>query len=114
MPCDTKLLAGQSITDRKAEVEAAIKALSAGLITGKIKTVVSKEGAVAFAGFDDKARNRVTDACAYRILMIKGSAVAKAKIMLAQQMSGYTVNRQVIGQGVHSHDGGLSWHDHKG
>jgi hypothetical protein len=111
MPCDTRTLPGQSLTDRKTEVLEAIKALSAGLVSGKIKTVVSKEGALAFAGWDDKARNRVTDACAYRLLMVKGSSLAKAKVAQAQQISGFSVNRQVIGAGVHSHDGGKTWHN---
>jgi hypothetical protein len=25
-------------------------------------------------------------------------------------MAGRTVNKQIIGQGVHSHDGGQTWH----
>jgi hypothetical protein len=31
-------------------------------------------------------------------------------IAKAEQVAGRSVNRQVVGQGVHSHDGGESWH----
>jgi hypothetical protein len=108
MPCDTKTLPGQTLTDRKNEVRDAIKALSAGLVSGKIKTIVGPQGAVAFDGWTE--RSRVTDACAYRVLMVQGSALAKAKIEAAQTMSGRMINKQVIGAGVHSHDGGKTWH----
>ena len=32
----------------------------------------------------------------------------------AEQLAGRSVSRQVVSQGAHSHDGGRSWHDHKG
>jgi len=46
--------------------------------------------------------------------MVQGSALARAAVTRAEQMAGRSVSRQVIGQGAHSHDGGQTWHDHKG
>ncbi len=109
MPCDTKFLPGQTLTERKAEVQDAIKALQAGLVSGKIKTVVGPQGAVAFEGWTQ--RNRVTDACAYRTIMVRGSALAKNAIEKAALLAGRSINKQAVGAGVHSHDGGKTWHD---
>ena len=46
--------------------------------------------------------------------MISGSPLAKMKIAQAELLAGRTVDKQVIGQGAHSHDGGKTWHNHKG
>jgi hypothetical protein len=69
---------------------------------------------VAFIGLTDQERDGVTDACAYRRIMATGSALAKAKIASAEALSGRTVNRQAVAQGHHTHDGGQTWHNHKG
>jgi hypothetical protein len=39
--------------------------------------------------------------------------LAKAKIAQAEMLSGRSINKQAVGAGVHSHDGGATWH-HKG
>lgn len=114
MPCDTSFLPGQTITQRKDEVKRVIKTLDAFLTRGIVKAKVGPQGAIAFTGFPEDERNRVTDACAYRQIMATGSGLAKAKIALAEAMAGRPVNRQLVGQGVHSHDNGQTWHDHKG
>ncbi len=111
MPCDTKLKAGQTIQQRAVEVRSAVERLSQELAAGRVKAVVSANGGVAFAGLSDADRNGITDACAYRRLMVSGSSLAKAKIAQAETMAGRTVNRQAIGQGLHSHDGGKTWHN---
>lgn len=56
-------------------------------------------------------RDGVTDACMYRRLMATGSSLTKAAIQRAEQIAGRSVDRKVIANGVHSHDGGRSWHD---
>jgi hypothetical protein len=109
MPCDTRLKANQTISQRKAEVVAAVEKLARGLAAGTVKAVVGKQGAIAFDGFD-KDRDGVTDACAYRRLMATGSALAKAAISRAEQMAGRSVDRQAVAHGHHSHDGGKTWH----
>jgi hypothetical protein len=42
--------------------------------------------------------------------MATGSALARAAIEKAEAMAGRGVDRKVIGQGVHSHDFGKTWH----
>jgi hypothetical protein len=110
MPCDTKLKANQTIQQRAAEVRTVVEKLSQALASGRVKAVVGANGGVAFAGFDGE-RDGVTDACAYRRLMVSGSALAKAKVAQAEVMAGRSINRMAIGQGLHSHDGGKTWHD---
>ena len=110
MPCDTRLKKNQALTERKLEVREAIAALSAALVAGRAKAVIGPQGAIAFAGWAEGASARVTDACAYRMLMATGSALAKQAIARAEQLSGRSVNRQAINSGWHSHDGGASFH----
>lgn len=110
MPCDTQLLAKQTLTERKTEVRASIARLSTLLAKRLVKPVIGPQGAITFQGWTDDDRSRVTDACAYRQIMATGSVFAKAEIARAEQMAGRSADRRVIGQGVHSHDGGASWH----
>jgi hypothetical protein len=42
--------------------------------------------------------------------MASGFALAKLAIMKAEQLAGRTVDRKVVAQGTHSHDGGRTWH----
>jgi hypothetical protein len=111
MPCDTKLKQGQTISERATEVRAAVEQISQGLAAGRIKAVVSPTGGVAFDGISQAERNGITDACAYRRLLVSGSSLAKAAIARAEQLAGRSVNRQAIAQGLHSHDGGKTWHN---
>lgn len=114
MPCDTRLKSGQTISERKAEVRKSVANLDRLLTSGKVRVTVGPQGAVAFSAWADNERDGVTDACAYRQIMATGSALARAAIARAEQMQGRSINRQVVGHGVHSHDGGRTWHDHKG
>ena len=108
MPCDTKLKPNQTITQRKLEITEVVDRIQKGLLSGSIKLRLSPQGAVAFDGIDDGAKNNVTDACAYRRIMATGSALAKAKLQAASALLGKQV---VTTNGVHSHDGGKTWHN---
>ena len=110
MPCDTLLKPKQTIQQRAEEIRRAVAGLSDALASGRIKARVGPQGAIAFVGWDDVERDGVTDACAYRRLMVTGSALAKAAIARAEQMAGRSVDRRVIAHGEHSHDGGHTWH----
>jgi len=114
MPCDTIRKPNQTITDRKTEIKAAVSVLDKLIAANKVRVKVGPQGAVAFDGWSDAERNGVTDACAFRRLMVTGSALAKAKVAQAEMVAGRSVNKQVVGQGAHSHDGGHTWHGHKG
>ena len=110
MPCDTRLKPRQTITSRKDEVRKVIERLNKGLTSGAIRVKVGPQGGVAFVGLSTEERDGVTDACAYRRIMVTGSALAKAAIARAEQLAGRTVDKAAVAQGVHSHDGGHTWH----
>jgi hypothetical protein len=111
MPCDTRARQGQTLTQRKEEVREAIARLSIALMKRQVRPVIDRAtGAITFAGWTEEQRGRVSDACAYRMIMVTGSALARAEITRAEQMAGRSVNRQAVTAGVHSHDGGGSWH----
>lgn len=113
MPCDRKLKKGQTLQQRAEEVRKVVDRLGEGLAKGNVKAKVGPQGAIAFVGLTEDERDGVTDACAYRRLLVSGSSLAKAAITRAEQLAGRSVDKQVIGQGAHSHDGGKTWHDHK-
>jgi hypothetical protein len=112
MPCDTRRKAGQSITERKKEIRDSVASLAFALEAGKARVKVGPQGAIVFEAWTD--RNDITDACAYRQLMAMGSSLVKAKIAQAERLAGRPVSKQMIAQGAHSHDGGATWHSHKG
>lgn len=114
MPCETQLKPQQTISERATEVRAVVAKISAALASGKIKPLVSAQGGITFLGLTDQERDGVTDGCIYRRIMATGSATAKLAIARAEQRAGRTINRTAVAQGLHSHDGGVTWHDHKG
>lgn len=114
MPCDRKLKPRQTPKQRAEEIRKAVAKLNAGLTAGSIKAYVSREGGITFQGFAELDRDGVTDGCAYRRIMATGSMSAKLAIMQAEQKAGRSVDKQAVAQGLHSHDGGATWHHHKG
>ncbi len=111
MPCDTRLKPKQTIQQRADEVRKVVYDVNSLISTGRIKPVIDKKtGAIAFEGLDENIRDGVTDGCIYRRLMVTGSSLTKAAIARAEQIAGRSVNKQAVGQGVHSHDGGKTWH----
>ena len=119
MSCDTRLKRNyrnqnrlQTISERAAEVRQVAIDVNSLIAAGKVKPVVDKRtGAIAFQGLDDNIRDGATDACIYRRIMVTGSSLTKAKLAQAEAIAGRTVNKQALAAGVHSHDGGGSWHD---
>lgn len=114
MPCDTRLKPKQTIQQRAAEVRAVVDNMNRLLISGRVKAMVGPQGAIAFQGLSEAERDGVTDNCAYRRLMSSGSALAKLAIERAELLAGRKIDKMVVGHGAHSHDGGATWHDHKG
>jgi hypothetical protein len=113
MPCDRTFKRGQTISQRKAEVNAVVNRVVAGLLTGKVKAKIGPQGALAFIGLDDNVRDDVSDACIYRAIQRSGSSLAMAQIAKAEAMAGRPVSALAMGQGAHSHDNGVTWHSHK-
>lgn len=114
MPCETRLKTGQTIKARVLEVREVVERLARGLARGTMKAVVGPTGGVAFTGLTDAERDGVTDACAYRRLLATGSPLAIQAIQKAEAAAGRTVDRMAVAHGHHSHDGGATWHHHKG
>jgi hypothetical protein len=109
MACDTQVFnANQTLTERKLQVKETVDLLAKALVRGDVKATVGPQGAIAFAGWQD--RKGITDACAYRRIMATGSALAKAKLAQAEQLAGRAVDKKLVGHGHHSHDGGKTWH----
>jgi len=113
VPCDSRRLPGQSLTQRKEEIRTTIAKLSAAIIAGRVKPKVSKEGGIIFEGWLNQDRNRITDSCALRQVTATGSALALQAIQRAEILAGRKLDRQAIAQGLHTHDG-VHFHHHKG
>ena len=110
MPCETMLKPRQTAAQRIAEVRKAAQTIDRLLVSQRAKVKVGPQGAVVFTGIPDSDRDGLTDACIYRMLTRTGSAAARLAITRAEQLAGRTVDRRVVAQGTHSHDGGQSWH----
>lgn len=114
MPCDTRVKRGQSLDQRKTEVKTIVEQVASKLATGAIKAKVGPTGGITFLGLTDDQRDGVTDACIYRRVMATGSVAAKLAIQQAEMYAGRAVDRHAVAHGHHSHDGGHTWHHHKG
>lgn len=109
MPCEGMMKKNQTVQQRAAEVRSAVARLNILLTKRLVWPVVGSQGAIAFAGWQEADRAGVTDACAYRRIMATGSALARAEIARAEQLTGRTVDKKVVAAGTHSHDGGETW-----
>jgi hypothetical protein len=98
------------MSERATEVRQRAKEIDKLIANKRVQAKVGPQGAVTFIGLSDKDRDGLTDACIYRRIMASGSVAAKMAITRAEQMAGRTVNRAVVAQGIHSHDGGATWH----
>jgi hypothetical protein len=112
MPCDTVLKPRQTIQQRAEEVRRATANLDRRLAARQVKPVIGPTGGITFVGWPEAERDGITDACAYRRLMVSGSASAKMAITRAEQISGRTVDKTALARGVHSHDNGKTWVTH--
>jgi hypothetical protein len=114
MPCDTWVNQGQTLAERKTQISTLTKQIDAMISSGKVTVKVGVNGAVVFINLPKEERGGVTDACIYRRMMVSGSQLARQKIAQAEMLAGRGVNKQALARGVHSHDRGQTWHDHKG
>ena len=111
MACETMRKRGQSLSQRITEVQKVVALVNAGLVSGRIRAKVGPQGAIVFDGLTQSERDDVTDACIYRrIVGAGGTALARAALQRAEMLAGRAVNPTTVAQGVHSHDGGVTWH----
>ena len=115
MACETmRSRRGQTLTERKAEIKQIISFTEELIAKGKVTIVVDKKtGAISFNGMTPQERGGVTDACTFRMISAGNSFVAKQAIQKAELAAGRQVNRQALGLGYHSHDGGRTFSTHK-
>ena len=109
MPCDSNLQPNQTPAQRFAEVLDATTRLRALLAQGKVTVRIGQtNGALALVGWSDAERKGISDVCAYRT--ISQSWEMRQAIARAETMAGRKLNVQSVSAGVHSHDGGRTWH----
>jgi len=112
MACDTMTRPGETLEQRKERAKASTASLEAALAAGTVKLTIGPSGAIAFVGWDDKSRDGLTDACAFRRLTSKVSWALRQAVAKAESLSGRKVNQAAINAGLHSHDGGKTWAKH--
>ncbi len=110
MACFTFIRPLQTAEERKAEVAASLRKLEVALLKGGASIIISKDGAITFAGWSE--RSDVTDVCAYRSLTNSGSAALKSAMAKAELKYGRKHDPKMVAAGVHSHDGGKTWGKH--
>jgi hypothetical protein len=110
MPCYSIVKPNQTKAQRKLEIQKATAAIDRMIAAKKVIVKVGPQGAVTFVGIPASVRDGMTDVCVYRGIMAKGSQAAKMQMAKAAQMAGVRVNEEAITQGIHSHDGGATWH----
>lgn len=110
MPCATRLKKGQTVSERAAELRKRGEQIDKMLAAGRVGAKVGPQGAITFTGIPEDVRDGMTDACVYRAIMARGSHQAKMAIAKAERLAGRTVDKKVVAQGLHSHDGGATWH----
>lgn len=110
MPCNTKLKKGQTVAQRAAELRKRGEQVDKLLAGGRVGVKIGPQGAITFTGIPEEVRDGMTDACVYRAIMARGSHQAKLAIAKAERLAGRAVDKKVVASGLHSHDGGASWH----
>jgi hypothetical protein len=102
----------QTITQRREEIRKRMKVVDRLIIQKKVKLKVGPQGAVVVTGLSAEDRDGMTDACIVRRIMATGSAPAKLELLKAQQLAGVSAAQvqKAVTAGVHSHDGGATWH----
>jgi hypothetical protein len=100
----------QTPQQRKQQIETALERLNKALAIGEIKLKVGANGAVTFLGAAWLKKEGISDTCAYRKLLAQGSPALKQAQMAAERLAGRKVDAHAVAAGVHSHDGGNTWH----
>jgi hypothetical protein len=112
MPCDSMKKPNQTLAQRREEIRKRMKKVDRLVAQKKVKLKVGPQGAVVLIGLSAEDRDGMTDSCIVRRIMATGSAPAKLEIEKARILAGCTPAQvqQAVKAGVHSHDGGASWH----
>jgi hypothetical protein len=110
MPCFSQPRVNQTPEQRRTEVKKVIADIDKLIAKRKVGIKVGPQGAVTFTGLAASQRADMTDVCIYRLLMQRGSESMKTAVRTAEMLAGRGVSASALKQGIHSHDGGGSWH----
>jgi hypothetical protein len=106
MPCDTKVLTPTAKQGQKA----ALARLEGALLAGSVVMGIGPSGSIAFKGWPQGERQGLTDLCALRKLLASNSPGLRRAIARAEAIAGRRLDLATVKAGVHSHDGGVTWH----
>jgi hypothetical protein len=112
MACEAYRKPKETLEQRRDRIAKSLGLLEERIRQGQVRVVVGRDGSVTFAGWKVEDREDVADLCAYRKLTAKGSIALRSALARAEIAAGRTVDKQVIGSGLHSHDGGKTWGRH--
>lgn len=110
MPCFDSRPAGMTEEQRQRQIDEALQRLEQQMARGTVTVSIGPQGAVAFDGWAEAERDGVADVCAYRALKVAGSFELAQAVQRAEMASGRSVDEQQVAAGIHSHDGGATWH----
>lgn len=111
MACEMQIRKEQTLEQRKDQIREAMKKVLAALVNKRVSIKVGKNGGIAFSGLTEEERADMTDACIYRRIMASNNTLAKMAVAQAEQIAGRQVDRVAVAHGLHSHDGGQTWHN---
>lgn len=109
MACAGMLAPNQTLAQRMAEVDGKLKTLATSIGSGIVRIGIGANGAIVFSNWNDRAG--LSDACAYRALSLSGSWELRQAVARAEAMTGRKINANAVASGVHSHDGGRTFHN---
>lgn len=94
MPCDTRLLEGETPEQRSARADKATERLEQALSEGRIRVQIGANGAATFVGWKAEDREGVADVCAVRRLTKKNSWAFRQAVARAEATFGRKFNAQ--------------------
>lgn len=107
MPCDTRPNMDEAQIEEQRRAQERLRAL---LAAGVVTVTIGRNGALAFKGWQESERGGLSDLCAYRKLAAANAPELRRAIARAEAVSGLKLDQRALAAGVHSHDGGSTWH----
>lgn len=105
------LMKPQLSPQQLAAKDNALKVLARKLANKEVTVFISRQGALAFQGWSEADRGGLADTCAYRALAASNSPELRRAVAAAEARYGLKLDKRVLAAGVHSHDGGKTFHN---
>lgn len=94
-----------------AKRDNALKVLERKLAAKEVTLEVSRQGVLSFKNWNEVDRGGLADSCAYRALSQANSGEFRRALAAAEARAGVKLDRRFINAGIHSHDGGKTFHN---